>query len=60
MKKHRADTVIISTALTNVDLCETDPDLANSINVQGTQNIVDACKEFQSKIVIISTSAGTS
>jgi len=57
LKEHSSDIVIISTALTNVDLCETSSNLANSINVQGTQNIVDACKEFQNKIVFISTSA---
>lgn len=43
-------------ALTKVDLCETDPKLAERINVQGTKNIVDACKKVDSKIIYISTS----
>lgn len=43
-------------ALTKVDLCETDPRLAEKINVQGTKNVVDACEKVDSKIIYISTS----
>lgn len=43
-------------ALTKVDLCETNPKLAEKINVQGTKNVVDACKKTDSKIIYISTS----
>lgn len=43
-------------ALTKVDLCETDPKLAEKINVQGTKNVVDACEKADSKIIYISTS----
>jgi len=48
--------VIHSAALTNVDLCESDKNLANQINVIGTDNIVKACQKIKSKIVYISTS----
>jgi len=56
-QKNKSDLIILSSALTNVDLCETNPDLAQMINVQGTQNIIDSCKFFNSKILYISTSA---
>jgi dTDP-4-dehydrorhamnose reductase len=54
--KFKPDLVIHCSALTKVDLCETDPNLADRINVQGTQNVVDACKKVNSKIIYISTS----
>ena len=57
LKKLHPDFVIISNALTNVDLCETNPSLAESINVNGTKNIVDGCKLVNSKLIFISTSA---
>lgn len=50
------DIVINTAAITNVDLCETNNNLANSINVQGTSNIIEGCKKINSKIVYISTS----
>jgi len=56
-KNNKSDVVIISTALTNVDLCETNPKLAELINVKGTQNVIDACKNLDIKIIYISTSA---
>tara|TARA_B110000495_G_C22930454_1_gene543891 strand:+ start:156 stop:1025 length:870 start_codon:yes stop_codon:yes gene_type:complete len=50
------DLIIHTAALTNVDLCETNQKLANEINVEGTANILDACKITKSKFVYISTS----
>jgi dTDP-4-dehydrorhamnose reductase len=50
------DLIIHCSALTKVDLCETDQELANKINVQGTQNIADAAKKTGSKLIYISTS----
>ncbi|HEX5358616.1 MAG TPA: sugar nucleotide-binding protein [Candidatus Nitrosotalea sp.] len=49
------DVVIHTTALANVDLCETNNVLADQINVTGTRNITDACKIIKSKIVYVST-----
>jgi dTDP-4-dehydrorhamnose reductase len=57
IKDIKPEITIHTAALTDVDLCETDKELANKINVQGTMNIVDACKRVDSKIVYISTSA---
>ena len=55
--KNNPELVIICNALTGVDLCEKNPSLADSINVKGTQNIVDGCNEINCKLVFISTSA---
>lgn len=52
----KPEITIHTCALTNVDLCETNQELANAINVEGTRNVVDACRKVSSKIVYISTS----
>ncbi|MFH1403050.1 MAG: dTDP-4-dehydrorhamnose reductase [Candidatus Altiarchaeota archaeon] len=49
------DTLIHSAAVTNVDYCEEHKEEAWNINVEGTRNVVDACKETGCKIVFIST-----
>jgi len=56
ISKLNPDVVIQTVALTNVDLCETDKVLADSINVKGTQNVVEGCKNTKSKLIYISTS----
>lgn len=56
ISKINADVVIHTAALTNVDLCETDKKLADSINVTGTENVIIGCQKINSKIVYISTS----
>jgi dTDP-4-dehydrorhamnose reductase len=52
----KPEVTIHTSALTDVDLCETNQELANKINIQGTRNIIDACKAINSKVVYISTS----
>lgn len=54
--KEKPDLVIHTSTLTNVDLCEREHDLADSINIQGTENIVEGCKINKSKIIFVSTS----
>jgi len=49
------DIVIHCAALTNVDLCETNKTLADTINVEGTKNIIEGCKITNSKLVYVST-----
>lgn len=51
------DVIIHTAALTNVDRCETEKELANSINVVGTKNIIEGAKKSNSKIIFVSTSA---
>lgn len=56
IKKLAPDLVIHASALTDLELCENNKKLADKVNVEGTENIVNACKETNSKIVYISTS----
>lgn len=44
-------------ALTNVDLCETNNELALRVNVDGTSIIAQKCAEVSAKMVFVSTSA---
>ena len=47
--------IIHAAAETNVDLCESDQDLARRINVDGTRNIVAACANLGTRLILIST-----
>lgn len=51
----RPDVTVLSAAFTNVDLCETEKDRADAINVNGPMNVRDASVKYPSKMVYIST-----
>lgn len=51
----RADFIIHSAAITDVDLCEREPALAQHLNSDGTRRIVDAVWNTSSRLVYIST-----
>ena len=53
--KVRPDLVIHTASETNVDRCETEKERAWKINVEGTRNIAEACRETNTKLVCIST-----
>ncbi len=57
INKIKPNVVVHTAALTKVDLCETNHKLADAMNIEGTRNIVEACKATGSKIVLVSTSA---
>jgi len=56
IKEVNPDLVIHTSAVTDLELCESNKELAYKVNVEGIKNIVDACKEPNSKIVYMSTS----
>lgn len=56
ISKLNADVVVHTVALTNIDLCEINHPLADSINIEGTINIIKGCKISKSKLVYLSTS----
>jgi len=56
VKRLNPDLVIHTSAVTDLELCENNKKLAYEVNVGGTENIVNACKETHSKITYISTS----
>ena len=57
IQKINPDVLVHNTALVSVDLCETDKKLANSINVEGTKNILKAALETGVKKVIYTSSS---
>ena len=57
IKKINPSIVVLTSAITNMDLCERDSNLSKITNVVGTQNVVDGCKRVNSKLVYLSTSA---
>jgi dTDP-4-dehydrorhamnose reductase len=54
--KINPDVVINTTCLNSVDKCESHPELAYDITVNGMKNIIDACKMIDCKLINISTS----
>ena len=55
LEKIKPDVVIDTAALHNVDYCETHPEEAWKVNVEGTRNVAEACKKVGAKIIFIST-----
>lgn len=51
----KPDIIILTAAMTNVDQCEIDKDLATKINFYGPKNVINACKKIGSKLVFMST-----
>ncbi len=55
IEKLKPDCVIDTHALNDVDYCETHPEDAWRINVEGTKNVAEACKRIGAKMVFLST-----
>jgi len=55
LERIKPDVVIDTAALHNVDYCETHPEEAWKVNVEGTRNVAEACKKVGAKIIFIST-----
>jgi len=49
------DVVVHAAALTNVDLCERDRELAKKVNINGTENVVKYCLAHEAFLVYVST-----
>jgi dTDP-4-dehydrorhamnose reductase len=47
--------VFLCAALTAVDYCESHPDEARRVNVDGVQNVADACRDINATLVFLST-----
>lgn len=52
----KPEVVFHSSALTNVDLCETDPGLAHKQNVAATENAISIAKKSNAVLAFVSTS----
>lgn len=51
----RPDAVVHTAAFTAVDACETERELSWRVNVEGTACVADACREFGTRMIHIST-----
>ncbi|MFH1663497.1 MAG: SDR family oxidoreductase [archaeon] len=49
------DIVLLTAGITSVDFCEAHKIQATEVNFEGTRNVVDACRAFNSKLVFFST-----
>ncbi|MDL1891326.1 dTDP-4-dehydrorhamnose reductase [Sphingobacteriales bacterium CHB3] len=49
------DVIINAAAMTNVDACETEREMCWKINVEGVENIVEAAKRADTKVIHVST-----
>jgi len=54
-EKVKPDAVVHSAALTNVDKCEEDKELAKKVNIEGTRNITNASEHQNAFLIHVST-----
>lgn len=54
-EKVKPEVVIDTAALHNVDYCETHKDEARKVNVEGTMNVLEACRIHAAKLIYLST-----
>ncbi len=55
VKKIQPEVVVHAGAITSVQLCEQDRELAYSVNVEGTKNLLEASADVGAKFIYIST-----
>nr|WP_199080889.1 SDR family oxidoreductase [Pedobacter sp. ASV19] len=55
VEKFRPDAIIHTAALTNVDTCETERELAHALNVTAVKTLVGICEELGIQLVHLST-----
>jgi dTDP-4-dehydrorhamnose reductase len=55
LEKARPDWLVLAAAYTNVDECESHPDLAMSVNRDGPVNVAQAAKRIGAKLLFISS-----
>lgn len=55
LKQYQPDAVIHCAAMTAVDKCETEQDLAYLLNEKGTANVAEACNAAKIRLIAIST-----
>ncbi len=51
----KPEAVVMAGGITDVDLCTLKPKLAKDVNIKGTLNLVKKIKEYDSKLVYVST-----
>jgi dTDP-4-dehydrorhamnose reductase len=54
-KEHRPEWIVLAAAYTDVDGCESNPDLAFAVNRDGALNVAQAAKEVGARLVFLSS-----
>ena len=55
VSKARPDWIVLAAAYTNVDDCETHPDMAFAVNRDGPANVAEAAKQVGAKLLFVSS-----
>jgi dTDP-4-dehydrorhamnose reductase len=55
IERHRPDWTVIAAALSDVDVCEREPERAHAVNTLGPLYVARACGQFRSHLLSIST-----
>jgi dTDP-4-dehydrorhamnose reductase len=55
LKRFAPDAVVLTSAMTNVDLCERNPSKAWAVNAEGTLNVALACGSVGARLLYVST-----
>lgn len=55
VEKYRPDVIIHTAALTNVDTCEIEREMADRLNVEAVKTLIDICSDYQIQLVHLST-----
>lgn len=53
--KYRPDAIIHTAAMTNVDTCESQKELAHELNVVAVETLIQVCRQFNIQLVHLST-----
>lgn len=55
VSKYRPDAIIHTAAMTNVDTCESQKELAHELNVVAVETLIQVCRQFDIQLVHLST-----
>lgn len=55
VSKYRPDAIIHTAAMTNVDTCESQKELAHELNVVAVETLIQVCRQFNIQLVHLST-----
>jgi dTDP-4-dehydrorhamnose reductase len=55
IEQYKPDAIIHTAAMTNVDTCETEQDLAHQLNVEAVKTLVNVCEKYHIQFIHLST-----
>lgn len=55
LRRHQPDWVVLAAAVSNVDRCEREPELADAVNHRGAAHVARACADSGTRLMFLST-----